>query len=198
MKKTRMFHLAARLFSLLIALTLVAASLPQGASAAPIAQTCARNHSVVSGETLSAIAVKYSVDWLTIAQANKLADPYILSVGQTLCIPGTATTSTSSSSSASSTTSKTDKKNSVTFSVDGNFITVKADNFAKKVVLIVRVDDARKTGLTWYRLGMIRTKNNTGDSVTFRLPKNLLETKSFRVCLKNARTDVVYCKLGSG
>jgi LysM repeat protein len=66
-----------------------------------VAQTCAINHTVASGETLSSIAVKYDVEWTTIATANNLKEPYAIFVGQSLCIPASATTTTTTTTTAS-------------------------------------------------------------------------------------------------
>ena len=42
---------------------------------------------VVAGDTVGKIAVKYGVDWKELAQYNKLANPDLIYVGQTLKIP---------------------------------------------------------------------------------------------------------------
>ncbi len=44
-------------------------------------------HVVQSGETLSTIAQRYGVTWQAIAQANNLANPNVIYVGQRLLIP---------------------------------------------------------------------------------------------------------------
>ena len=46
------------------------------------------SHVVKQGETLFLISLQYGVAWPTIAEANNLASPYIIYVGQTLEIPG--------------------------------------------------------------------------------------------------------------
>jgi LysM repeat protein len=45
-------------------------------------------HTVRFGETLSSIGKKYGVAWQKIAEANKLANPNLIRVGQKLVIPG--------------------------------------------------------------------------------------------------------------
>ncbi|KUG57764.1 LysM peptidoglycan-binding domain-containing protein [Nesterenkonia jeotgali] len=50
--------------------------------------TGTRSHTVTAGETLSAIADRYSVSVDTLVTANKLANPNLLQVGQKLTIPG--------------------------------------------------------------------------------------------------------------
>lgn len=63
-----------------------AMDIPNGTVAAPT--NGARSHTVQSGETLSAIAARYSVSVGTLASANNLANPNLLQVGQNLTIPG--------------------------------------------------------------------------------------------------------------
>lgn len=46
------------------------------------------SHVVKTGETLFLISLQYGVAWPTIAEANNIASPYIIYVGQTLEIPG--------------------------------------------------------------------------------------------------------------
>jgi LysM repeat protein len=45
-------------------------------------------HVVTRGETLFLISLRYGISWQAIAQANNLAPPYVIYVGQTLVIPG--------------------------------------------------------------------------------------------------------------
>jgi LysM repeat protein len=59
------------------------------AAAAPAAAVALAAHTVRSGDTLSAIAVKYATTVSAIAKANKLANPGLLRIGQQLSIPGT-------------------------------------------------------------------------------------------------------------
>ena len=42
---------------------------------------------VVAGDTVSKIAIRYGLDWKELAQYNKLANPNLIYVGQTLKIP---------------------------------------------------------------------------------------------------------------
>ena len=46
------------------------------------------SHVVKQGETLFLISLQYGVAWPAIAEANNLASPYVIYVGQTLEIPG--------------------------------------------------------------------------------------------------------------
>ena len=51
---------------------------------------CAREHTVVAGDTLLAIAIRFDVTVTAIRQVNDLTDADPLSIGRTLCIPGEA------------------------------------------------------------------------------------------------------------
>ena len=154
-----------------------------------VAQTCTVNHSVASGETLSSIAVKYDVDWTLIATANNLKEPYSIFVGQSLCIPG----STTSTSTTGTTTTSTSKKPTFTFSMEGNRLYLDTSNFTKKGTWYVkigsgpyRVAELTKIGLHWVRKDATTTSS-------FRVLKKFQDARYLTLCLKNARTDELRC-----
>ena len=64
-----------------------------GQQPAPAQQpsACARTHTVVAGETLSGIAVNYSVTIQSLAQANNTTVTSYVYIGQSLCIPSSGT-----------------------------------------------------------------------------------------------------------
>ena len=62
-------------------------TIPTGQSGTAQPGGCARTHTVVSGETLSGIAVNYGVSILTLAQVNSISHTAYVYVGQRLCIP---------------------------------------------------------------------------------------------------------------
>lgn len=57
---------------------------PQTASEKP---EKGKNYLVKSGDTLYSIGKAAGIDWLKIAEANNLSEPYTLKVGQVLVIP---------------------------------------------------------------------------------------------------------------
>ncbi len=64
------------------------------AAAAAPAETSATipaTHTVAAGENLYRIGLKYGISWVAIANANNLANPNILTVGQVLNLPGAST-----------------------------------------------------------------------------------------------------------
>lgn len=85
------FRIVSVLGMLLVAVTLLG-NVP-GAVPTASAQTYARcsggarTYNVVSGDTLTAIAVRQGVNWPALASYNRITNPDLIFVGQTLCIP---------------------------------------------------------------------------------------------------------------
>jgi LysM repeat protein len=75
---------------------------PAAAAPAPAPASKARVHAVRAGEHLTGIARAYGVTIAAIAQANDLADPSRIFVGQRLTIPGVPAPSSAAKASASS------------------------------------------------------------------------------------------------
>ena len=72
-------------------------------SSSPTAATTADTYTVKAGDTLSAIASRYSTSSSTLASLNSLSNPNLIYVGQVLKVSSNASTSSSTSSSANST-----------------------------------------------------------------------------------------------
>ncbi len=71
------------------------ASAPRPAASAPaVSAGPGTTHTVTSGETLARIGSKYGVSAKRIAEANSIANPNVIRVGQKLVIPGAAASST--------------------------------------------------------------------------------------------------------
>lgn len=189
-KSTR--RIAMTVVSVMMVLALMAVMLPQRqASAVGLAVTCSTYHSVASGETLSSISVKYDVSVADIASANDLKEPYQIYVGQRLCIPGTAAVATAT------TTAETTS--------DGPDFTVKAakDAFTYEIAtvsypvkspLFIRVTRPDNSTVT-AKLGTMKTNNKGVAKRVVRLPKPFRDAETLKICLKNAYTDDVQCKL---
>lgn len=180
----------AKAIAFFLTLALIAGALPQVAMAAPAPSTtvtCVKYHNVESGDTLSAISVKYDVSIAELAAANNLKEPYTLFVGQRLCIPGSTTSTT--------TTTTTAKKTGWTATREGNYLVISVTNFPKKANYYVKI---KKGTLAvkepWVKIGILRTKKNTDVTRYFKLPKNFTEPALFTVCIKNAKTDAVQCQ----
>jgi LysM repeat protein len=66
---------------------------PDGPTQPPAKPVCVTYHTVLWGETLYKIGLRYNLTWKPIAQANNLANPNRIFAGQVLCIPSTAKSS---------------------------------------------------------------------------------------------------------
>jgi len=185
--------LTVKFVSIFLTVALLVGVLPQVALAAPapsLLQTCAKYHTVASGDTVSSISVTYDVSITEIATANNLKEPYTLFVGQRLCIPGSATTTTTGSTSTSDS-----KKTGFTVERQGNNLVITATNYPKKSNFYVKLKKGRvSSSEPWVKLGILRTKKNSEITKTFKLPKSFYNTAQFQVCLKNAKSDALSCQ----
>lgn len=182
--------LAAKAVSLLIALALLAAAVPQPVLAAPAAQTCAKSYTVVSGDTLSAIADKNGTTLAALATLNNLKEPYTLTVGQVLCLPATATTTTTTDAESTAASSGPD------FSIEweGNQIQISTTGFPTKSTFYVKVSEDKYKITKWTKVGRLHTKKTGAVEAIFRLPKGFRNVNTLNICIKNASSDAVLCK----
>jgi murein DD-endopeptidase MepM/ murein hydrolase activator NlpD len=178
------------LLSIVLVLAVIAGVFPVRVLAAGVQVTCASYYSVVSGDTLSAIAAKYDITWQQLATANDLKDPYPIYVGQSLCIPASSTGSSSSSTSTSTATTSSAR---FTVTRDGNYLTIKVNNLSKKSVYYIKADDGKDRMFRWTKIGLVRMGKNTAITTTLKLPKGMRGTEIFNICLKNSNTDALYC-----
>ena len=182
--------LLARLLIFLLILSFVAVSLPQPARAA----TCAKAYTVKSGDTLSKIAFDNGVTVEAIAAENDLKSPYLIVIGQTLCLPSSASSGTSSSTSSSATsTSTSTQKNLITIVDISNRVVLDLKNFPKKTVYYVKINNGGHRNYVWYRLGTVKTNSSGAAQVNFKTPDKMRDKSTAVVCLKNAISDAVYC-----
>jgi surface antigen len=56
----------------------------------------AQAYTVVSGDTLGGIASRYHTSWQTLASYNHISNPNMITVHETICVPGKSTTTTGS------------------------------------------------------------------------------------------------------
>ncbi len=175
----------AKLFALVMVAALLAAALPQVA----LAQTCTRFHTVASGDTLSGISLTYDISVAELAAANSLKEPYTLIIGQSLCIPGSTTSSSGTTSTSSSSNTRV-----TAVERDEKFLVISVANYPKNGIYYVKIKKGHwGTDTPWYKVGIFRTKKNTDVTRTFRLPSNFYNPSLITVCLKNAKTDAVSC-----
>jgi hypothetical protein len=177
--------------SILIIVALLMSVMPQFTQRADAA-TCSKKYTVVAGDTLSSIAAKYNTTVQVLAELNDLTAPYVLSVGQTICLPAGSTAATATPK-ATSTSSSSKYKYDITVTRDGTRITLKASSFPPKSNFWVRAgEDLKKSG--WMRIGKLHTNKNGAGEGTYRLPDDLRIEPSYYLCLKNQSTDKLTCK----
>lgn len=183
--KRKLTVLTGKALMILLALAIMAALLPTPALAAPRAVTCVKNYTVAAGDTLSKIALNYKLTVTELAAANNLKEPYTLFVGQSLCIPGTPT---------STTTASTSKSPLLSVTLEGNKIVLSAINYPKKNIYYVKTGEKDFTGSQWIDLGRVKSTKEGAFNATFLWPKSLRNSKVVVVCLKNAMTDDASCQ----
>lgn len=71
---------------------------------------CTRYYSVVSGDTLGKIASRYNISVADLQEINGIANPDLINVGQSLCIPGASNANPKSSAISTTSTSETKGK----------------------------------------------------------------------------------------
>jgi LysM repeat protein len=179
--------LIAKAFSILIVLALLVSVVPQPVQAAPTA-TCSKMYTVATGDTLSKIALQFNVTEQALAAANNLKEPYVIVVGQSLCIPGTTTTGGTTSSGSTSTAPD------FTVTRDGNRIVVKLVNLTPKRPYGVRIGPDIRTSTNRMRIGNVRTNKVGVGERSFQLPRDYRNRTNYGMCLKDQITDAVMCK----
>lgn len=186
--KTKWKQPMAKFLAILLLLAVLATSFPQPASAAPLAVACAYKHKVQPGETLVYLGYIYQIDWLKIAEANKLSPPYLLVVGQVLCIPVGAKPPLIGTSDG--TGSKKDEPTlTVVATISG--IIVSVENFPRLNNYFVRV--IPKLTPVHYRLGRLRTNKDGKATEHYQIPEFLLDRRFLIICVKDVMTDATLC-----
>lgn len=176
-----------RAVGLLLLLALVAAAFPVSSVSAA---TCKFRYNVQPGDTLIYVGALYQVDWRDIAEANNLGEPYVISAGQRLCIPGgvkpDGTTTTTTTTSEDSSTEP-----ALVVVPDASHVLVSVENFAPKTSYFVNIFP--RSYPVSYRLGQKRTNKEGDFTEWFRIPNYVPRTYEMAVCVKNTWTDAVTC-----
>ena len=184
--------------SFLLILTLLAVMLPQPAAAQSTTQApCAVRHTVKAGETLSSIAYQYGVTYLDVAEANDLQAPYVLQIGQILCIPG----GTRPQDTPKVTSSTTDSVGSYSITKNPNLkvypgfssVWVKVNRMRVTTVYNVRINNTCQLA-NYITIGSLRTDKNGNYEGFFPLPKSFAFPRVVTVCIKDATTDKTTCE----
>ena len=182
------------------------------------AATCKFKHKVVAGETLIYIGQLYQYDWREIAEVNDIKEPYVLTAGQVLCIPGgtkpeDTTTTTTTTEEGETTTTTTKKEPTLTTGASMNSVYVKVEGFPKYTTYYINIPDLFKyiprtassamatqqaidvdlKNIDSTRIGRLRTDKNGFYEGWFRIPFEVNQTPQMQVCLKNVMTDSLSC-----
>lgn len=183
-KQTRFNVFSVGMVCLFLALVLVMAAVPTSSASA---QKCKYKHTVEAGDTLIYIASLYQVDWRDIVDANSLGPPYVISVGQKLCIPyGEKPSETTTGTGA-----KKGEEPELTVVPGIGHLLVSVENFSKLTVYYVRIFPQNFP--VSYKVGHFKT-NKEGDFTGYlNLPSYVPRKSQMTVCVKNVWTDATSC-----
>lgn len=170
-------------------LAIVLAGLPQNTAAAASNSTCVQMYTVQKNDTLNKIARRFAVKFNDLVKANDMKEPYRIFVGQELCIPrhsklGSVGTGDSGATMALYFTIRHTKKGFV----------IDAVNFPAKSSYVVKIDNLATPEVDWVKAGRLNVKKTGEVKVAYELPKDLLSANFLHICLKDQRSDALFCK----
>lgn len=145
---------------------------PEAAQAAALAKKpmkCPYIHFVQNGDTLGIIALKYGIGVKEILDANNLYPPYKLVKWQPLCIPRIAF-------------KKLYPKASLKASIFTDRLTIYGTCFPSWHPYKVRVRSGGSG--SWKVVGLLRVKGDGSFNAHYKIPKSLIKSKRFQVCIK--------------
>lgn len=179
----------------LLALTLLVINLPMTTQAA----TCALKYTVQSGDTLYGIAAKYQVKFEELVEVNKLKAPYLLYVGQVLCIPKGAVipTGTPAPTPAPGTPVASNLPSISGFHL-GSVAWIALTNFPKERFMYIKAyqGSTRFWEYTNHQLAIIQTDKKGQFGAYFHMPPALYGERVITVCAKDAlNDDVLACQV---
>ena len=187
-QRKQFVRLSVFVVSALLVLAFLAMATPQTASAG----ACKFKYKVKAGDTLISVAQLYQTKWQEIVEANDLKEPYVLQVGQVLCIPnGTAPSDKDTPTDTGTDTSTTGKP---VLSVTASFrhVGVRLENFPKNKVYYVRVNEPPQNVNGW-KVGRLKTDKKGFFEGFFVLPDGFPFMKQVTLCLKDPFTDKTFC-----
>lgn len=183
-----------RVTAILLALSFLVFSVPQTTQAAQ----CALKYTVQSGDTLYGIAAKYQVKFEELVEVNKLKAPYLLYVGQVLCIPKGAIipTGTPAPTPAKGTPAATNLPSISGFHL-GSIAWIALTNFPKERFVYIKVYQGSKYYWlsTNHQIAIIQTDKKGQFGAYFHMPSELIREREITVCAKDAlNDDVLACQ----
>ncbi|MDD2695902.1 MAG: LysM peptidoglycan-binding domain-containing protein [Anaerolineales bacterium] len=188
--RSRVINLVAKTLSLILIITFLVTASPRPAQAA-----CALKYTVQSGDTLYKIAATYSVDFKTLAEANKLKEPYLIYVGQVLCIPSGAEIPDTTPGVTGTTTKKVPAIAAIHM---GSIAWVGVSNFNKERFYYVKVYAGGWSYWKYpeYQIAYVQTNKSGQFGSWFHLPDELEDVHTVTFCVKDAiNDDVIACKI---
>jgi LysM repeat protein len=153
----------------------------------PWVGSCLVKYTVASGDSLYRIASAYSVSFNDLAELNKIQAPYMLYVGQILCIPKGATIPTEFAASGTAAATNATKVAYVYSITDQVWIGVA--NFSKNHIYYVKVYSGRIRNYPMYQLGLMYTDKTGKSGSWYRLPSAVKSLRYITVCIKDAWND---------
>lgn len=188
--KSQVNWVVIKVLVVILILSAFMAYLPQRASAA-----CFGKYTVVSGDTLYKVAAKYSVTFNALAEANKLTAPYLIYVGEVLCIPEGAVNpeSTVAGTTPGIKATVNPKGPAIIGLGNSDVMWLGVANFPKKSMYYVKVypTSGRLYNYSYIRLGVITTDKNGKFGSWFHIPGPFRLTPELTVCLKDVWDDDV-------
>jgi len=178
----RLIHFSRLVLMALVALTLLAGSLPQIAHAA--SAPCVTYYTFKKGDTSASVAHTFGLAWWEIGVANNMKYPYKPAVGQRLCIPPAGWAETQ----------KTAASGNLSASSKGSKVFVVASAFTERHLWVVKVKDTTGAVSGDFKVGRMVIPKTTTVKGTFNLPSELRNSTYLTVCLKNQTTDEKICK----
>lgn len=177
----------ARIFAILVAVSLLAALVPATGLAAD--KDCKTSYEVRRTSTLNGIAKAFGYTAAQLVDKNDLKKPYTIYVGQRLCIP-------TKSEKVPKIDSKYTSAPAAYFVVgrtsDGMIILV-TYNYPKTSVLI-KGTNASSSARKFYNIGTLNIAS-AGNNHAFRykLPSDIKNATKLLICLKDRVTDNLQC-----
>lgn len=180
-----------RVSAAFITIALLASSLPQNVSAAPLAKKkeCQLTHNVLRGHTLNSIGNYYGVAANQIVKLNDMKSPYTIYVGQKLCIPLKYV------KKAPKLTYNQANAPAVYFTAGRaeDEILLYTYNYPKTTV-VVKADDAGDSNWKLYTVGAMNiARMGNKKPVRFKLPSKLRDARYLLICLKDKKTRYLQC-----
>ena len=177
----RRLHFCSLALPVLVALTLLAASLPQPVQAA--SAPCVTYYTYKKGDKTYSVAKTFGLAWWEIGLANNMKYPYTPTVGKRLCIPpaGWAEAQPKVTGFMSA------------FS-KGSKVSVTASGFTTRYLWMVKVKDPTGKVSGDFKIGRMLIPVTTRVTGIFQLPAELRNSSYLTVCLKNQTTDEKICR----